>query len=1086
MLKLKDLLSKAALAALVFGLASPAAAIQTKSRKSQGNNFGFEMNLGSTVFAGTSEYPRGSGNEIPTYEGGWGHFLAVSRDLDGDGASEDTLYGHSRGRTIGGKLGSLEAYDILKQGYDAGERMDQWASRVEVNEVYSSLDPDNLARWPAEFREGRTLEGEPVLHGVETLCARHSDVFDDSYHQSKPPTGVSMEYQFFFLNFGESNDIGYGHLFIRNMSEYLVWNPNPDYVGQVSATPNGQDWGGFCLVYVENYIGIGPEAINMDEGWAFHPEKEIKCMVDYDGMEPTFTRGGHTFILGYKSLRPCSWQDETMALTNCNNMRWGTEFGFTISRDIGTEANPGLVYRWCKAVHDGVEEDMSELFEDELSPWTGRPAVGVPGMLLPTDGRYSQWLWGRQGRINYTAWSELHDFGPRDSTSTDFAIMCCYPANPPMVLKPSAVEYIDDPELQVQMEPMEVMGDVVKAVYEGGYTLAETPLPQPLTIIPGDGKVTITWSDVNLNTPDAFYYFLQEHPEADPNQVYREYDFEGYRLYRNYTGPSDAHAELIDSCSLSDNNLHFHYVDTRDKDLSYRRLRNGLKVWYALVPYDRNYNPQTGEEFSLPAEGTSKVWNRPFPEGYHTVRPRSDASNFKPASMSGVAYVPESVSLEAVSLTSFKLSGDGTGRLTEPPQFLEPQVEIMLETVIDEKIKEDLTVFLDCYEMGFEVKDPACGSGYSGAGKRFIRLLDSSGEVLDEPAPVPGRNYDEEAGRVFNGPLERDGLIYVLRATFKSLAGGELYYHIDPGAYDGADVYAVEGKCSNLVGTAPGNEGFARTGVFELTWKDAGDGNLTLEVQDKTRGLPVPFSPYTDNGGWGFLTSSSMYMRAYTEIRDEVPRELRERLMVETMPAENDRRFGVYVNGLVWEIYRSGGFTMPSPGTVFTVANAFGTWNEDSTRFTQYPDPPFPGDRWRIEIKSSTLNEEDIELSKIRVVPNPYIATSVLDQSGGSRRIDFVNLPDRCTIRIYTLSGNLINVLNHIGASRTGWGNFVDVDNLQPNNEPFSFTGYDNHGGTEAWNMKNRFGQTVASGLYFYHVTDPRGKTHTGKFYIVN
>ena len=119
-------------------------------------------------------------------------------------------------------------------------------------------------------------------------------------------------------------------------------------------------------------------------------------------------------------------------------------------------------------------------------------------------------------------------------------------------------------------------------------------------------------------------------------------------------------------------------------------------------------------------------------------------------------------------------------------------------------------------------------------------------------------------------------------------------------------------------------------------------------------------------------------------------------------------------------------------------------------------------------------------------MPNPYIASSILDQSGGGRRIDFVNLPDKCTIRIYSLGGNLVNVLNHIGASRTGWGNFVDVDAIQPDNSPFTFTGYDNHGGTEPWNMQNRFGQTVASGLYFFHVTDARGETHTGKFYIVN
>jgi len=115
------------------------------------------------------------------------------------------------------------------------------------------------------------------------------------------------------------------------------------------------------------------------------------------------------------------------------------------------------------------------------------------------------------------------------------------------------------------------------------------------------------------------------------------------------------------------------------------------------------------------------------------------------------------------------------------------------------------------------------------------------------------------------------------------------------------------------------------------------------------------------------------------------------------------------------------------------------------------------------------------------------MASSFLDLSTNNRRIDFVNLPDKCTIRIYTLSGNLVNVLNHIGASRQGWGNFTNWDRINAQTgEPAVYTGYDNHSGTEPWNLRNRFGQTVASGLYFFHVTDQRGETHTGKFYIVN
>ena len=53
--------------------------------------------------------------------------------------------------------------------------------------------------------------------------------------------------------------------------------------------------------------------------------------------------------------------------------------------------------------------------------------------------------------------------------------MAAYPANPPMVLKQNDIANLDDPDLQVQMAPMEVMQDVAKTVYSGGYILPEKP-----------------------------------------------------------------------------------------------------------------------------------------------------------------------------------------------------------------------------------------------------------------------------------------------------------------------------------------------------------------------------------------------------------------------------------------------------------------------------------------------------------------------------------------------------------------------------------------------------------------------------------
>ena len=234
--------------------------------------------------------------------------------------------------------------------------MEQWAYRVENNEVWSSLDPDNLQRWPAEFREGHTESGEPVMFGVETIGAMHTDAWNQSYHGSVPPTGVSLEYQFYFLDFGESNDLAFGHLFIRNMSEYLKYNDNPSFVDQVAATSDGQVWDSFALIYVENYFGIGEEALSPDEGWAYHPKRVIKCMVDQNGLEAGFTNGGMAFMIGYTPLKNMEFNGDTTYLSNTNNFRWGADFGISTYYDMGTLSDPGETFRWATCLQpDGSE-----------------------------------------------------------------------------------------------------------------------------------------------------------------------------------------------------------------------------------------------------------------------------------------------------------------------------------------------------------------------------------------------------------------------------------------------------------------------------------------------------------------------------------------------------------------------------------------------------------------------------------------------------------------------------------------------------------------------------------------------------------
>lgn len=164
-----------------------------------------------------------------------------------------------------------------------------------------------------------------------------------------------------------------------------------------------------------------------------------------------------------------------------------------------------------------------------------------------------------------------------------------------------------------------------------------------------------------------------------------------------------------------------------------------------------------------------------------------------------------------------------------------------------------------------------------------------------------------------------------------------------------------------------------------------------------------------------------------------------------------------------------------------TFANARYTWR------IQYRGPgggfwfpPEPGDIFRIKIakpfatgdnfifstKSAKVNREvaQTELSKITVVPNPYISAAAWEkrnfgQTGrGERRLDFTHLPAKCTIRIYTITGALVTTL---------------YKDSGPND------------GTLSWNLVSDDGMDIAYGLYIYHIDAPDIGEHIGKFAVI-
>jgi hypothetical protein len=117
---------------------------------------------------------------------------------------------------------------------------------------------------------------------------------------------------------------------------------------------------------------------------------------------------------------------------------------------------------------------------------------------------------------------------------------------------------------------------------------------------------------------------------------------------------------------------------------------------------------------------------------------------------------------------------------------------------------------------------------------------------------------------------------------------------------------------------------------------------------------------------------------------------------------------------------------------------------------------------------------------KVGVYPNPYRATADWDGFGERERmLWFTNLPPRAEIRIYTLSGELIDIIHHNAETYDG----SDIELLSEvtfGTEPiFS-------GGEHAWDLITRYNQAAAAGLYMFSVEDlDNNKISIGKFAII-
>ncbi|NNE71430.1 MAG: hypothetical protein HKN29_13860, partial [Rhodothermales bacterium] len=122
-------------------------------------------------------------------------------------------------------------------------------------------------------------------------------------------------------------------------------------------------------------------------------------------------------------------------------------------------------------------------------------------------------------------------------------------------------------------------------------------------------------------------------------------------------------------------------------------------------------------------------------------------------------------------------------------------------------------------------------------------------------------------------------------------------------------------------------------------------------------------------------------------------------------------------------------------------------------------------DFFQFSLRSAYVDADSAraELDKIAVVPNPYVVAASWErqtqiQGRGPRLIQFIHLPEQCTIQIFTVRGELVRTIEHDGFG----GN-----------------------GSAWWDLQTENGQDVAFGVYFYHVkAEGIGET-VGKFALI-
>jgi hypothetical protein len=216
---------------------------------------------------------------------------------------------------------------------------------------------------------------------------------------------------------------------------------------------------------------------------------------------------------------------------------------------------------------------------------------------------------------------------------------------------------------------------------------------------------------------------------------------------------------------------------------------------------------------------------------------------------------------------------------------------------------------------------------------------------------------------------------------------------------------------------------------------------VNFTIMNTLTNTKVPFAFYENDktGGSGKFSTSRT-----GSLIDQI-------IMLTPKAAGNDTLIGSWLVQLLRTASTLSDTLLPGVDDVLTFHTVRPFLSHDSFEFTTV---------------ASTVDQEMAkgDIDKIRVVPNPYVVTnsweppSTYSSGRGERDLHFTHLPQRCTIRIFNIRGQLVKALEHNSSA----------DN-----------------GTEIWNMLSKDGLEIAYGVYIYHVKADGVGEKVGKIFIL-